>query len=75
MDNTSLVCVIDKKEEEEEENLVEDIGMRVQNNTVLDDMANGSPRRGTEALLLLLLLLVSDGSEHTGYNRNRRGTR
>lgn len=70
MDNTSIVCVIDKKEEE---NLVEDIGMRVQNDTVLDDMANGSPRRGTEALLLLLL--VFDGSEHTGYNRNRRGTR
>ena len=42
MDNTSIVCVIDKKEEEEEEeNLVEDIGMRVQNDTVLDDMANG----------------------------------
>lgn len=72
MDNTSIVCVIDKKEEE---NLVEDIGMRVQNDTVLDDMANGSPRRGTEALILLLLLLVFDGSEHTGYNRNRRGTR
>lgn len=71
MDNTSIVCVIDKKEEE---NLVEDIGMRVQNDTVLDDMANGSPRRGTEAPLLLLLL-VFDGSEHTGYNRNRRGTR
>lgn len=72
MDNTSIVCVIDKKEEEEEENLVEDIGMRVQNDTVLDDMANGSPRRGTEALLLVV---VFDGSEHTGYNRNRRGTR
>ena len=69
MDNTSIVCVIDKKEEE---NLVEDIGMRVQNDTVLDDMANGSPRRGTDALLLRV---VFDGSEHTGYNRNRRGTR
>lgn len=72
MDNTSTVCVIDKKDEEEEENLVEDIGMRVQNDTVLDDMANGSPQRGTETLLLLAAF---DGSEHTGYNRNRRWTR
>lgn len=73
MNNTNIVCVIDKKDEEEEENLVEDIGMRVQNDTVLDDMANGSPQRGTEALLLLLAAF--DGSEHTGYNRNRRWTR